>query len=476
MTNCTISRRRLMKMGFGAAAAAGLISAPGTAAGMTDSDSSPFTRDDRDSHEHTSASHQRSYSFLGAMMDAYAQGSTLRLAQSFTDQQGLSSTAFTYDNAQAIHAYLMRRRWEDIARARILGDGLLYAQQNDPNFSDGRLRQAYFVDQPDANGVFIRLALAPFFFVGSAVGDMSWAAIALAQLSARTGDRRYLEGAIRLGNWIFNLTFDGRGPGGYNFGVDGGNNLLLFKSTEHNIDVYALFRMLAQLTGDNIWSIRAEHARNFLSAMWNAEAGFFWTGTGEDGATINRDNIPADTQTWSFMALLDDDFADSIDWAKTNLATTDTPQTINSRLTGNIRIQGSSYASLSMRSLAPSSEFDQPPDPNGVWLEGSAHLAASLLARRKSSRRDIDGFNGDMETARFLLDNIRLAQEKLGLGQTVGGRTLPDGQGVVAATSVVNTGFGFSFYPNRHVGATSWYLIAGQSGNPFQLGFRTVRD
>ncbi len=475
MTNSTISRRRLMKLGFGAATAAGLISAPGTGAEMAESDSSPFARNGSDG-EHFTAASQRAYSFLGAMMDAYAQGSTLRLVQSYTDQQGLSSTAFTYDNAQVINAYLMRRRWDDIARARVIGDALLYAQRNDPDFNDGRLRQAYFVDQPDANGVFLRLALAPFFFVGSAVGDMSWAGMALAQLSARTGDRKYLDGAVSLGNWIFNVTFDQRGPGGYNFGVDGGNNLLLFKSTEHNIDVYALFGMLARLTGDDLWSERAEHARNFLNSMWNAEARFFWTGTGADGATINRDNIPADTQTWSYMALLDDQFADSIDWAKTNLATTDTPQTINSRLTGNIRIQGSSYASLSMRALAPSSEFDEPPDPNAVWLEGSAHLAASLSARRQSSRHDIDGFDGDRETARFLLDNIALAQEKLGQGQTVGGRALPDAQGVVASTSVVNTGFGFSFYPNRHVGATSWYLIADQSGNPFQLGFRKNRD
>jgi hypothetical protein len=473
MTNCTISRRRLMKLGLGAATAAGFISAPETVVGMADS--SPFARNGSDG-EHFAASSQRAYSFLGTMMDAYAQGSTLRLVQSYSDQQGLSSTAFTYDNAQVINAYLMRRRWEDIARARVIGDALLYAQQNDPDFNDGRLRQAYFVDQPDANGVFLRLALAPFFFVGSAVGDMCWAGMALAQLSARTGDRKYLDGAMSLGNWIFNVTFDQRGPGGYNFGVDGGNNLLLFKSTEHNIDVFALFGMLARLSGENIWSERAEHARNFLRSMWNAESRFFWTGTGADGATINRDNVPADTQTWSYMALLDDQFADSIDWAKTNLATTDTPQTINSRLTGNIRFQGSSYASLSMRSLAPSSEFDEPPDPNAVWLEGSAHLAASLSARRKSSRRDIDGFDGDRETARFLLDNICLAQEKLGQGQTVGGRALPDAQGVVASTSVVNTGFGFSFYPNRHVGATSWYLIADQSGNPFQLGFRNSRD
>lgn len=466
MTKNSLTRRRLLGMGFGSVATAGLFS--------KNARSATSTQDVINLRENGSFSDSlpRAYSFLDEMMDAYAQGPTLRLSQSFSDQQGLQSTAFTYDNAQAIHAYLLRGRRDDIERARTLGNSLIYAQQSDPNFNDGRLRQAYFVDQPDTNGVFIRLALAPFFFTGSAVGDMAWAAIALAQLYWRTRERRYIEGAINLGHWIFNVTFDTRGAGGYNFGVDGGNNLQLFKSTEHNIDAYALFRMLARLTGSGVWASRAEHARSFLAAMWNGDAGFFWTGTGADGVTINRDNIPADTQTWSFMSLRDDLFATSIDWAKTNLATTDTPQTINSRLTGNIRINGSSYASVSLRSLAPSSQFDQAPDPNGVWLEGTAHLAAALLDRKLGRGRDIDGFDGDEKTARILLDNIEFAQERLGRDQTIGGRALTGGQGVVAASSVVNTGFGFSFYPNLHLGASAWYVIAGQSGNPFQPGFR----
>jgi len=466
MTNTSLTRRRLLGMGVGSVAAAGLFSKPARSSASAQDEIN--LRENGNFHD----SFHRVYSFLDEMMDAYAQGATLRLSQSFSDQQGLLSTAFTYDNAQLIHAYLLRGRKDDIDRARTIGNGLIYAQQNDPNFNDGRLRQAYFVDQPDPNGAFIRLALAPFFFIGSAVGDMAWAAISLAQLYWRTRERRYLEGAINLGNWIFNVTFDTRGAGGYNFGVDGGNNPQLFKSTEHNIDAYALFRMLARLTGSSVWANRAEHARNFLAAMWNSDAGFFWTGTGADGATINRDNIPADTQTWSFMALRDDLFATSIDWAKTNLATTDTPQTINSRLTGNIRINGSSYASLSMRALAPSSQFDQPPDPNGVWLEGTAHLVAALLDRKLGRGRDIDGFDGDEKTARILLENIELAQARLGRDQTIGGRALTGGQGVVAASSVVNTGFGFSFYPNLHLAASAWYVIAGQSGNPFQLGFR----
>jgi hypothetical protein len=466
VTNSKISRRGLI----GAAAAAGLAGFPTARA---DDGGNLLFGNDADTF---AASFSNSYLFLDAMMDAYAQGSTLRLIQSYVDQQGLLTTGFTYDNAEVINAYLARGGAQDIARARVLGDSLLYAQQHDPNFNDGRLRQAYFVDLPDANHAFIRLALAPFFFLGSAVGDLAWAGIALTQLYARTRNRAYLDGAVQLGTWIFNNTFDTRGAGGYNFGVDGGNNKLLFKATEHNIDTYAFFTMLARFTVGGPWSSRAQHARTFVEAMWNPAGKFFWTGTGTDGVAINKDNIPEDVQTWSFMALKAAQFAASIDWAKTNLTTTDTPQTINSRLTGLLRFQGATFASDSLRALTPSSQFDRPPDPNAVWMEGTAHLAEALILRGLPREQDLEGFTGDLDTARGLLDNIRVAQDKLGAGQTVGGKALPDGQGVVAASSVLNTGFGNSYYPNRHIGATAWYLIAGQLANPLQLGFRLTQD
>jgi len=138
-------------------------------------------------------------------------------------------------------ARLLRGQGQDLARAQVLGNGLLYAQQIDPA-ADGRVRQAYFVDHADANGVFITLSGFPFFFQGSATGDMAWTGMALAQLAQRTRIKAYLDGAVRLGNWIFNNTFDTRGAGGYNFTL-GPNQV---KSTEHNIDVFALFRILAR--------------------------------------------------------------------------------------------------------------------------------------------------------------------------------------------------------------------------------------
>ncbi len=392
MTLNQFSRRRLLQTG--AAAAAGVTAVPvaalARAAQEEQAKPESLFQGDADSFR---TSLQNAYLFLDTMMDAYAQGSTTRLSQSYSDDIGLESTAFVYDNAVEIMARLLRGLGQDLARAEVLGYGLLYAQQIDPA-ADGRVRQAYFVDHPDSTGAFIVPSGFPFFFQGSATGDLAW-------------------------------------------------------------------------TG------------------------------------MSQDNIPEDVQDWSLQAFLNSDHAASIDWCKTNLAVTDTPQTYNSdlvpmlnnnNLTGNIRVSGVTFATQSMRPplaenenaesacfMAPSDPFSNQPSPSAVWLEGTGHLAAALLTRRLPRNRDIDGFNGDVDTARILLDNIRVAQNNLGKGQHVGGgqpfiglgrpaQTIPDGLGVIAATSELNTGFGFSYKRFLHIGATGWYAIAGQTGNPFRLG------
>ena len=499
MNSTLFSRRKLFQAGAAAAAVSALPGAVVARAPQADDPANIFQGDTQKFR----ASLQNAYLFLDIMMDAYAQGSTTRLSQSYADEINLESTAFVYDNAVEIMARLLRGLPQDISRAQVLGNGLLYAQQIDPA-ADGRVRQAYFVDSADSRGAFIALSGFPFFFQGSATGDLAWTAMALAQLAQRTRTSAYLDGAVRLGNWIFNNTFDTRGAGGYNF-TSGPNQV---KSTEHNIDVFALFTMLASLTGDSAtWAARADHARVFVEAMFNSAFGFYFTGTAPDGVSVNpnlsQDNIPEDVQDWSFQAFLNPDRAMSIDWCKTNLAVTDTPQAYNSNLipaldnnslTGNIRVSGVTFASQSMRPplaenegaespcfLAPSDPFSNQPSPSAVWLEGTAHLAAALLTRRLPSSRDIDGFHGDLDTARTLLDNIRVAQNNLGKGQHVGGgqpfigqgkpaQAIPDGLGVLAATSELNTGFGFSYKRFLHIGATGWYAIAAQSGNPFRLG------
>ncbi len=170
----------------------------------------------------------------------------------------------------------------------------------------------------DGSGVFVTPGLP--FFQGSAVGDVAWPGIALAQLFAATGVHAYLDGAVRAATFIETTARDNVNvpPGGYFFG-NGQSN----KSTEHNIDVFALDTMLARLTGNAAWLDSAQHAKAFVVAMFDSPSGHFWTGTG-DPTHIFFNISPEDVQTWSFLAFDDPDFAVSLDWVKTNLATTDT--------------------------------------------------------------------------------------------------------------------------------------------------------
>src|SRR5579875_2477854 len=245
------------------------------------------------------------FAFQNFMMDAYATGTTVRLAQSYSDE-ALGATAFTYDNAVAIHAYLASADATLQERAVVLGDGLLYGQAHPYPFpiNDGRLPQGSFVNKPasDGSGAYVLPAATPYYFYTSAVGDEAWAGMALAQLYFRTKEVRFLDGALLLGNWIVANTYDTTGPGGYRFGtiiayVNGVNVSQPSpngKSTEHNIDTYAFFTMLSELTGDAksssinmTWSELAKHASDFVDAMYNPDGPYYYTGTLSDQKTIN---------------------------------------------------------------------------------------------------------------------------------------------------------------------------------------------
>ncbi len=185
--NKEVSRRQMMQMGLSATATAGLAATTRIATAQT---AAAATRELPQTPRRARAvqtSINKAFLFLNQMMDAYAQGPTVRLCQSYSDQIAggtFFSTAFAYDNALLILAYLSRRRGTDLARARIIGDALLYAQQNDPA-GDGRFRQAYMAGLPSSDGVYVTTGLS--FFQGSAMGDVAWPGIALAQLYLATG-------------------------------------------------------------------------------------------------------------------------------------------------------------------------------------------------------------------------------------------------------------------------------------------------
>ena len=467
MTEKELSRRRVMQWGLGAAATAGFVSTAGfSLAHATEVSGVNLQSGVSLGSTPLQSSVSNAYLFLSQMMDAYVQGSTVRLCQSYCDQIAggtFFSTAFVYDNALLVLAYLARGRAGDTDRARIIGDALLYAQKTDPA-ADGRFRQAYFAGTPDSNGVYVTPGLS--FFQGSAVGDVAWPGIALAQLYKRTRIKKYLDGALWAANFIETTTRDNVNvpPGGYYFG-NGQSN----KSTEHNIDVYALYTMLAQLSGDSSWLNGAQHAQQFVQAMFDSPSGHFWTGT-SDPTNIFYNNSPEDCQTWSYLAMQDPNYAVSVDWVKTNLATTDTTFAFNNGWgtygSLRLRVSGMTFASLSKLGTVLG---DNSVDADAVWLEGTGHLIAALLLRRLPPGKDIPSFHGDMDLANFLIENVQVAQNSLGAGQTVNGQPLVVGQGLTASTSILNTGFGFNYFPYLHIGATAWYLMGAQGNNPMQL-------
>ncbi|HEU5484153.1 MAG TPA: hypothetical protein VFU98_04535, partial [Microlunatus sp.] len=363
---------------------------------------------------------RRAVRFLKGVVNAY-RTSGPRLAQSYQDASGLTDTAFVYDNALAVIALLSAGEG---SAARALGDGLLYAQAHDEKFTDGRLRQAYHADTFINDNGTAHVG-REYGLTGTAVGDMSWAGIALAQLARATGVGRYRDGAVKIATWIQRNTHSTSGLGGYTFGETA--NLENHKSTEHNIDVAAFFRLVQTLTSQKVWRDRADHAWAFVEQVWNAEDGFFWTGS-DDGAAINKlgTQLPLDAQTWSWLARRQGAYARALDWGAANLATTDTPLRLNSALRGRQSVTGVAFGSGSLQAdpTVPIDQWNPKPDSGAVWFEGTSQLALALADRNR---------RGDRAAAQALLDAAIWAQAELGAGQQFGGKRI-DG-GVVAASS-----------------------------------------
>jgi hypothetical protein len=254
---------------------------------------------------------------------------------------------------------------------------------------------------------------------------MAWAGQALVQLYAATGRAGYLAGAEAIGNWVQAHCYDVRGAGGYTGGETAAGQQIEWKSTEHNIDLYVLFSLLARETGAPVWSARAAWARHFIASMWNSQQGYFYVGTTADGVTPNTALLPEDVNSWSFLALRDPAYAASVTWIVRNLAVT----------AGGF--SGVSYCTG---------------DRSGVWFEGTAHLADALEVR---------GEPGDDALAAKYLADIYNAQAHGPNG---------DGLGIIAASRDGLTDcMGDSYYASLHTGTTAWYILAAKKINPFLL-------
>jgi hypothetical protein len=354
------------------------------------------------------------------MMDRYATGPQLRLVQSFAGgklEKRHFTDSVTYDDALIIDALLARGTPEDLSRAELIGEALLYVQANDPAH-DGRLRGAY------APAALTSPAAIQATDATSDVGNMAWVGQALVQLYARSANSEFLSGAKSIGEWIQTHAYDARGAGGYTGGYEENGSRIMWKSTEHNVDVFSFFELLATQTGEEAWRTRAQWARGFVASMWNPMGGFFYVGSGEDGVSVNAEVFAEDVNSWSYLALQNAEWAASLDWERAHLS---------SRRHG--------FAGVSFCTG----------DRSGVWFEGTAHLADALELRNAP---------GDAALAAGYLADIAHAQSS-------GKHT--DGQGIIAASKDgLRTCEGERYFASLHTGATAWYLLALAGADPFK--------
>jgi hypothetical protein len=335
--------------------------------------------------------------------------------------------AFTYDNALAAIAL---RACGDLAGAKRIGEALLQASQADRSGTAGRLRNAY---RP---GPVHESPVPPMgwwskaegrwdedpYQVGSATGNLAWGALALLTLADATQDPRYTEGAARVA--LATMPYaDKRSPAGFSgglYGYDDAPQRLTWKSTEHNVDLAAVFDWLQRLQPDPAWHANAELARSFLRDLWEPEAGRFYVGTLPDGVSINRKNSGLDAELWPLLLH-------------------DAPEAWRAALAYVEKNHGA----------RPGFDFND--DRDGVWWEGTAQAALVYRAVGKDAKAD------------RLLKALDRRFSPGGLLWATDSARITTG----LALSPSSTTDDFYYFRLPHLGATAWAALAARGWNPF---------
>lgn len=364
---------------------------------------------------------------IAARVDAYP-GNTPVLLRSYDNQSGqgapsllpIRSAAFVYDNALAVIALLACHRPPQAER---VGEALRLAAINDTRLHDVYRAGVVEGDKPLPNGwwessqrhwVNAVDQYAGAYQDGTSSGNVAWTALALLALHHATGEIRWRTAAIHLADWVVTHASDTRGAGGFDGGVE---SLLLvprnalWKSTEHNIDLAALFAWLDRISapGGN-WNAQAKHARRFVAAQWDASSGHFWMGSMADGVSPLHSPSPLDVQLWA--QLLPDAPAAwrrALPWVK------------------QVNAVDGGFSFTDAR--------------DGLWTEGTAQ--AALVYRWVGNEAEADRLF------------VSIAQQG-SLG------------GFLYATPAVRISAMYSYYYHRPcLAATAWAVIAASNRNPY---------
>ncbi|ODU17652.1 MULTISPECIES: hypothetical protein [Variovorax] len=346
----------------------------------------------------------------------------------------LANVAFAYDNALAGIALIA---CGDTASARRIADAMVLAVEHDPHYADGRIRNAYRAGlladtKPVLAGYWDadkNQWIADAYQVSTATGNMAWAALLLLNVDQSAPSPRYAAATARLLDWIEKRTRSSVAPDGYSggwYGWDDKQAAQTWKSTEHNIDIAMAAAWVARSGAHPEQKRQAATALAFVARMWNTSEQRFHIGTQADGATVSTTASGLDAQLWPLLAAPPGHCA----W-QAGLAWVDA----NHRF-------GAGYG------------FSRQPD--GIWTEGSAQAAATLLAVKGSAPDALWQLLASQRAPNGLY--YATPSPRISTGLAIG----PDSKGP-----------DFFYYRWPHLGATAWIALAAKGWNPF-TGTTTV--
>ena len=351
-----------------------------------------------------------------------------------TDNIFIMNAAYTYDNALAAMAFLSDKKPE--AAARIL-DGFVYAVNHD-RFKPDRIRNAYMAGPVEpANGWENGVNIPGWwdqeagswyedrYQTGSNTGNTAYAALALLQYDALYGNEGYRKTAQLLMDRILEKNTDSRY--GFTAGYDGWPEAdvvypFTYKSIEHNIDAYAAFKRLYEITGEQKYKDAADSALSLIAALYDEEDHYFYTGTGDDGITANKGIIVLDAQVWNRMAL-----GEEFEPYKAVLDTVS-----------------------SMRTPEGGFPFSKGNENGGWWPEGTAFTA--LMYR----------LLGEDQTADSILKTLCNIQLERGMFPAATVDSLPTGFELFDGSS-------WNYSSEAHTAPTAWFIMAVNGFDPYNF-------
>ncbi|WP_245306748.1 MULTISPECIES: hypothetical protein [unclassified Rhizobium] len=196
---------------------------------------------------------------------------------------------------------------------------------------------------------------------------------------------------------------------------------MTWKSTEHNLDIYAADSWLARLDSGGDWQHRGDSALRFLKAMWNEGEGRFFIGSAPDSNAPNVAMSGLDAELWPLIAVPDFKAkADRvIEWTEVHHG-----------------VDGG---------------FDFNSDRDGIWLEGTAQAALVLRLSGQEAKAEplLKTIQGQITPGNLIYATVN---EQLSTGLQVGPNSSPGD---------------FKYYRLPHIGATGWTVLAALDLNPF---------